>query len=65
MAIKKFRPLTPTLRYRTVSDFSSLTKKAPEKSLLEPLKKSGGPQQHRPGDNASPRRRSQAHVPED
>lgn len=42
MAVKKFRPLTPTLRYRTVADFSSLTKKAPEKSLLEPLKKSGG-----------------------
>lgn len=42
MAIKKFKPTTPTLRYRTVSDFSQLTKKEPEKSLLEPLKKSGG-----------------------
>jgi len=42
MAIKKFKPTTPTLRYRTVSDFSDLTKKKPEKSLLEPLKKRGG-----------------------
>jgi large subunit ribosomal protein L2 len=42
MAIKKFRPLTPTLRYRTVADFSELTDKAPEKSLLEPLPKTGG-----------------------
>jgi large subunit ribosomal protein L2 len=42
MAIKKFKPITPTLRYRTVSDFSSVTKKAPEKSLLESMKKSGG-----------------------
>jgi large subunit ribosomal protein L2 len=42
MAIKKFKPITPTLRYRTVADFSGLTKKRPEKSLLEPLKKSGG-----------------------
>jgi large subunit ribosomal protein L2 len=42
MAIKKFRPLTPTLRYRTVADFSELTEKAPEKSLLEPTRKTGG-----------------------
>lgn len=42
MGIKKFRPLTPTLRFRTVSDFSDIVKKAPEKSLLEPLSKSGG-----------------------
>jgi len=42
MAIKKFRPITPTLRYRTVADFSDLTKKAPEKALLEPLRKQGG-----------------------
>lgn len=42
MAIKKFKPTTPSMRYRTVSDFSTLTKKDPEKSLLEPLKKTGG-----------------------
>jgi large subunit ribosomal protein L2 len=42
MGIKKFRPLTPSLRYKTVSDFAELTRKAPEKSLLEPLRSSGG-----------------------
>jgi len=42
MGIKKFKPVTPTLRYRTVSDFADITKKEPEKSLLAPLKKSGG-----------------------
>jgi large subunit ribosomal protein L2 len=42
MAIKKFKPTTPAQRYKTVTDFSGLTKKAPEKSLLEPIKKSGG-----------------------
>jgi large subunit ribosomal protein L2 len=30
------------MRYRTVSDFSEITKKEPEKSLLAPLKRSGG-----------------------
>lgn len=42
MGIKKFKPVTPTLRYRTVSDFADITKSEPEKSLLAPLKKSGG-----------------------
>lgn len=42
MAIKKFKPTTPTLRYKTVTDFSVLTKKRPEKSLVEPIKSSGG-----------------------
>jgi len=42
MGIKKFKPITPSLRYRTVSDFAEVTKSKPEKSLLEPLTKSGG-----------------------
>jgi large subunit ribosomal protein L2 len=42
MAIKKYKPTTPAQRYKTVTDYSGLTKKAPEKSLLEPIKKSGG-----------------------
>jgi large subunit ribosomal protein L2 len=42
MPIKKFRPITPTLRYRTVADFSELSDKAPEKTLLEPKRKQGG-----------------------
>ena len=39
MGIKTFKPVTPTLRYRTVSDFSEIPKKEPEKSLLAPLKR--------------------------
>jgi len=42
MALKKFRPMTPTRRYYTVSDFSDLTKKAPEKSLLSSHRNTGG-----------------------
>ena len=46
MGIKKFRPLTPSQRYRTVSDFADVTTDKPEKSLLEPLKKTGGRNNH-------------------
>ena len=42
MGIKKFKPVTPTLRYRTVSDFAEITKSEPEKSLLRPHKSTGG-----------------------
>jgi len=42
MAVKKFRPYTPTRRFMTVSDFSEITKTKPEKSLTEPLVKTGG-----------------------
>jgi large subunit ribosomal protein L2 len=42
MGLKKFRPLTPTLRYKTVSDFSEITQSEPEKSLVRSLKRSGG-----------------------
>jgi large subunit ribosomal protein L2 len=42
MAIRKLRPVTPTQRFRTVADFSEITRGQPEKSLLEPLRKSGG-----------------------
>jgi large subunit ribosomal protein L2 len=42
MALKKFNPTTPSLRFKTVTDYSGLTKKAPEKSLLEPIKQTGG-----------------------
>lgn len=42
MPVKKFRPVTPTLRYKTVSDFAEITRDTPEKSLLEPLRKTGG-----------------------
>ena len=42
MAIRKLKPVTPTQRFRTVADFSEITCSEPEKSLLEPLTKSGG-----------------------
>ncbi len=42
MAVKRFRPTTPTLRYKTVASFAEITKTVPEKSLLEPLRKRGG-----------------------
>ena len=42
MALKKFKPVTPALRFKTVSDFSEITRSTPEKSLLRPLKRSGG-----------------------
>src|SRR5437667_11767502 len=42
MALRQFKPTSPGRRFMTVSRFDDLTKKEPEKSLLEPLKKSGG-----------------------
>jgi len=42
MGIKKFKPVTPSSRFRTVQDGSEVTRDQPERSLLEPLNKSGG-----------------------
>lgn len=42
MAIKKYKPTTPGRRGMTVTDYSGLSKVAPERSLLEPMKKSAG-----------------------
>jgi len=42
MAIRKFRPTTPGTRWMSVSMFDEITKSRPEKSLIEPLRKSGG-----------------------
>lgn len=42
MAIKKFVPTSPGKRFMTVANFEEITKKEPEKSLLEPLKKKAG-----------------------
>ncbi len=42
MPVKTFRPLTPSLRYVTFADYSEVTKRKPEKSLVETRKKSGG-----------------------
>lgn len=42
MAIKKYKPTTPSRRNMSVTDFSVLSKVEPERSLLEPLKKNSG-----------------------
>lgn len=42
MPLKTFRPLTPAARFKALPDFAEITKDKPEKSLTEPLKKSGG-----------------------
>ncbi len=42
MGIRQFKPVTPGTRFRSVADFSEITKSTPEKSLLEPLRRTGG-----------------------
>lgn len=42
MAIKLYKPTSPARRFMSVLSYAELTKKAPEKSLCEPLKKNAG-----------------------
>ena len=42
MALKTFKPNTPSNRYKEWNSFEEITKHKPEKSLLTPLKRSGG-----------------------
>jgi large subunit ribosomal protein L2 len=42
MAIRKLRPMTPATRFYSISTFEEITKKEPEKALVESNKKSGG-----------------------
>ena len=42
MAIKRFKPTTPSRRNMAVTDYSVLSKVAPERSLLEPMNKTAG-----------------------
>jgi large subunit ribosomal protein L2 len=46
MPTKKFKPMTPGTRFRSVTQREEITRAKPEKSLLEPLKKSGGRNHH-------------------
>ncbi|MBJ6762972.1 50S ribosomal protein L2 [Corallococcus sp. H22C18031201] len=46
MGIKKYKPTSAARRLMTVSDFADITKDTPEKSLTEPLKRSGGRNVH-------------------
>ncbi len=42
MGVKKYKPTSPARRFASVADFVEITKNKPEKSLTEPLKKTGG-----------------------
>src|SRR5438876_11666829 len=42
MGIRQFKPVTPATRFRSVSDFGDITKTEPERSLLEPLRRTCG-----------------------
>src|SRR5258708_32937462 len=46
MALKNFRPLTPTQRFKQTPGFDEITKDRPEKSLLVPKKRTGGRNNH-------------------
>jgi len=42
MAVKKYKPTSAGRRQMATSSFEEITRSTPEKSLLEPLKKTGG-----------------------
>ena len=46
MGVRQFKPVTKSSRFRSVSDFSEITRTYGEKSLMEPLVKSGGRDNH-------------------
>src|ERR687886_646836 len=61
MGIRQFKPVTKGTRFRSISDFAEITRSTPEKSLVEPLKKSGGRDNH---GHISMRRRGGGHKRE-
>ncbi|MCP4121781.1 MAG: 50S ribosomal protein L2 [Bacteroidetes bacterium] len=42
MAVKKFKPVTPGTRFRVGNAYTELTTNSPEKSLLAPMRRTGG-----------------------
>jgi large subunit ribosomal protein L2 len=46
MPTKKFKPVTPGSRFRLVSKHEEITRTEPERSLLEPMRKTGGRNHH-------------------
>ncbi len=42
MPVKTFKPTTPSRRQMSVSSFAEITRSTPEKSLLAPMRRSGG-----------------------
>ena len=57
MGIRQFKPVSAATRFRSVSDNDVITRSTPEKSLTEPLKKSGGRDNH----GQQPKEDSQTH----
>ena len=46
MGIRQFKPVTKSSRFRSVPDYDVITRTTPEKSLLEPVKRTGGRDNH-------------------
>ncbi|MCD4796641.1 MAG: 50S ribosomal protein L2 [Candidatus Cloacimonetes bacterium] len=46
MGIKKYKPITPTMRFKTGYTFEEITKDKPERSLIKPLPKKAGRNHH-------------------
>ena len=46
MGVKKYKPTSPGRRHGSVLDFAEITARKPEKSLTEPLHKTGGRNNH-------------------
>lgn len=46
MGVKTHKPTTPTMRYQITPDFAEVTTNKPEKSLLSPMRKTGGRNAH-------------------
>ncbi|HET9887449.1 MAG TPA: 50S ribosomal protein L2, partial [bacterium] len=46
MAIRKYKPTSPGRRSMSVSTFEEITKKEPEKNLIEPIKRKAGRNVH-------------------
>ena len=42
MSVRKLKPITPGQRFRVVNGFDTITTDKPEKSLLTPIKRTGG-----------------------
>lgn len=42
MAVRKLKPVTPGQRHKIIGAFDTITATTPEKSLLEPIRKTGG-----------------------
>jgi large subunit ribosomal protein L2 len=58
MPTRQFKPVTAGTRFRSVPDFTEITRSEPERSLTEPLTKSGGRDNH---GHISMRRRGGGH----